>query len=191
MTSRLPIDLTRIIADYAAIWTILPWVRAIENTIKIWPESFDRTNVKIYQLSRNPMAMDEIESQKTMCPSQVAANCADWAFDMIESKISHHELDVSHFLTNTNPRAIAYIEKNIETLTSDYWSVLLKNSGAIELIKKYNGIEKASQPWNIYENSNESTCELIDNHNRTTIIVVKLTIDTICHAIHHHGQHVF
>lgn len=171
MMSRFPIDLVHIISDYVAIWTIVPWVRAIEDTIKIsaeWPATTDSANIKRYNLYMNPMAMDEIESQKIV-PASLVHNSADWAFDMIEPNISRYELDASDFCRNTNPRAIAYIEKNIDTLTPDSWNVLLRNSGAIEFIKKYNGLEKASQPDEIYRNSNEAVWELIKNQLRDVI----------------------
>lgn len=169
--SQFPIDIARLISDYAAIWTVVPWLREIENNKPIrdcWSKNTTIYDMKCYHLSANPMACDELEGMGRITPIRLAGNNADWAFDLIESKIDHYELVADDFATNTNPRAIAFIESCIESVTPNGWNHLLMNSSAIELIKKYNGIKKASDPYAIYANPNEVTWDLVKDHHLTT-----------------------
>lgn len=184
MSCQFPSDILHIITNYAALWTIVPWVRAIEDTINAsdeWPSETQRCEMKAYGLCYNPMAMDEIINYK-ISPAALANNPADWAFDIIEPNIEYYEMGVSNFPHNSNPRAIAYIERNIDALTSMYWNVLLMNPGAVELIKKYDGITKASQPDLIYYNNNEAVWDLIKDHYMT------IDINNIQDALSHNSS---
>lgn len=165
---RFPIDLVGIIADYAAIWTIVPWVQELEKTIKIspeWPDDVTLDYVKLYYLCSNPMACDAVRNWDHKMIMSLVRNSADWAFDILEHNMEYYELEPCHFLSDTNPRAVALIKKHVDQLSPYDWSTLIANPAALELIIKYDGIKKAACPLNIYSNNNEDVWNLVkDNY---------------------------
>jgi hypothetical protein len=167
--NQFPIDIARIISDYGAIWTIVPWVNELENTIKsqFCTDFYGGRMYDEYKktlLNKNPMAEDILTDQD-LDYLGLTNNPSDWAMDLIESApVGSYE--PCQLVSNPNPRAIAIVDSNFDSIKPyKYYGSLLENPGAIELIKSRNILEKVElcTKYLLYSNPNELAFDLIKN----------------------------
>lgn len=137
MNNQLPISIVTVIADYAMIYTLVSWMREIDNN----PDMHYVSDYKSDFLWANPMAEDELRplmDSGEICGSYLSRNNADWALDILEANPEY--LDRFYIIKNTNPRAIEMIKDNIpDWFRSGQWAsdYILANPSALGVVKKY------------------------------------------------------
>ncbi len=127
-----PKEIVHIIAEYAAEWTIVPWIQEIEANLldSAFLYGLSRADLRLKLLTGNPRSED-ILRKYPIGIADLSCNDSDWALDILEKHIDL--IDPGLFSCNSNPRAIKLLKVHSDKI---YWNWLSRNHAAIEILKE-------------------------------------------------------